>query len=346
MSVAQKGTSRFASPRFDWVDNAKAVLIYLVVLGHSTSMVGKSVIYAFHVPAFLFISGFLLPVYFGRLAISEIFSRWILVYFKAYLLFSTFSILLWWLATSLSTQRLINILPAIQGMIYGVGGEDGGLIHENGPLWYFPFIVSSFVGAWVCLRLPTMIGTSLAVGWAVFAIYYDGPRLPWCLDIAGIGVIVTIAGYHARQNWRLSDSILGERRKNFTAAVVLGALLIVGSELNGATNLNRDMFGQSGILFIITMFIGIAMIVSISSFVQAKPLCRALSKETLTIFAIHIYFVHRANEILPHIYNTGFRLLTVLVSSAIILLVSLGIAILIRPILDMIVFNGRKRKQL
>jgi hypothetical protein len=49
--------------RFDWVDNAKALLIFLVVLGHFNyaAVAGRSVIYAFHVPAFLIITGFLMP---------------------------------------------------------------------------------------------------------------------------------------------------------------------------------------------------------------------------------------------------------------------------------------------
>ena len=44
-------------PDFGWVDNAKAILIFLVIVGHLSVVPGRAVIYAFHVPAFLFVTG-------------------------------------------------------------------------------------------------------------------------------------------------------------------------------------------------------------------------------------------------------------------------------------------------
>ena len=47
--------------RIDWIDNLKAIGIYLMVLGHHETMSNDVVkyIYSFHMPLFFFISGFL-----------------------------------------------------------------------------------------------------------------------------------------------------------------------------------------------------------------------------------------------------------------------------------------------
>ena len=49
------------SKREVWIDNAKALLIFLMVLGHTpgTDGIPREVIYAFHMPAFFLISGYL-----------------------------------------------------------------------------------------------------------------------------------------------------------------------------------------------------------------------------------------------------------------------------------------------
>ena len=46
--------------RFHWIDWAKVILIYLMVVGHCFPIKWQyNLIYAFHMPAFFFISGFL-----------------------------------------------------------------------------------------------------------------------------------------------------------------------------------------------------------------------------------------------------------------------------------------------
>lgn len=43
--------------KIDWIDIFKGILIIFMVIGHSTTW-GSSYIYAFHMPAFFFISGY------------------------------------------------------------------------------------------------------------------------------------------------------------------------------------------------------------------------------------------------------------------------------------------------
>lgn len=48
------------SHRKDWIDWSKAILIWLMVLGHTgLSGYGREFVYVFHMPAFFIISGYL-----------------------------------------------------------------------------------------------------------------------------------------------------------------------------------------------------------------------------------------------------------------------------------------------
>lgn len=328
---------------FAWVDNAKALLIFLVIIGHFSIVPARAVIYAFHVPAFLFITGFLLPAGFGKLTPSAVFQRWTAVHLRAYFLFSAVSIALWWVGSSWIAGHPINVMPAIRGTLYGVGGDDGGLVHENGPLWYFPFLAVSLAGAWLCMRLPPVAGWLLAAVWAVFAVSYHGPRLPWCLDISGVGVLTVIAGHRVRQNWSRIKPWMTSGRQVLAASMVFALLLLILVKLNGLANLNRDQFGQSGILFMLALAAGIAMTVAISSLDRPGPMRRTISRETLTIFAVHIYMVHRLNDVIPQDGSFLMRLAVSLGAGTAVLLVSLGIALAARPMIELMILPQKRR---
>ena len=168
--MAVSAPRREAQDRIAWVDSAKALLILLVVLGHFHYMYapipGKDVIYYFHVPAFLFITGFLLPAGVGQMPFRQVASRWVALYLRAYAFFSVMAIGLWWLQQCLRIRGVADPLPAVWGALYGVAGSGNGLVHDDMPLWYFPFLVTSFVIGWLCLRLPAAWGWLLALAYA------------------------------------------------------------------------------------------------------------------------------------------------------------------------------------
>ena len=330
-------------PDFAWVDNAKAFLIFLVIVGHLSIVPGRAAIYAFHVPAFLFVTGFLLPGNFGHLGPTAVIHRWTSVQLRAYLAFSAASIAIWWIGGSLARGHPIDATPAILGMLYGVGGEDGGLVHENAPLWYFPFLAVSLAGAWACLRMRAVTGWALAVAWAGFALAYDGPRLPWCLDIGGIGVLTVVAGHRVRQAWFRIEPWLASRRRALATAALAGLLLLVLADLNGTANLNRDRFGQSGLLFVAALAAGIAMTVALGSLDRPGRFRRLVSRETLTIFAVHIYMVHRLNDVIPRDGGLAERLALTLGAGVAVLLASLGIALALRPAIGWLILPRAPR---
>lgn len=338
--------------RFVWVDNAKAILIFLVVLGHFhyvyAPVAGKNLIYAFHVPAFLVITGFLLPAGFGRLPALTVLRRWIFLYLRAYAFFSLIAIGIWWAAASAGAGRPADPWPAIAGTLYGVAGETNGLVHQDLPLWYFPFLTASLAGAWIAAalsdRVSPLIGWGVALAWAGFGALYHGPRLPWDLDIAGMGVVMVLAGQELRRHIAAVEAWVAPAHRAWLLAGLCAAALAGLSGLNGLTNLNGANFGASGLLFLAAALAGTAMVLLLASRIPPSRLARTLSTETLTIFALHIYLVYAVSK-LPHPASWAGQQAAMLALAALVLLLCLPVARVLQPVLARLVLlqDGSRR---
>lgn len=341
--MAVSAPRREAQDRIAWVDSAKALLILLVVLGHFHYMYapipGKDVIYYFHVPAFLFITGFLLPAGVGQMPFRQVASRWVALYLRAYVFFSVMAIGLWWLQQCLRIRGVADPLPAVWGALYGVAGSGNGLVHDDMPLWYFPFLVTSFVLGWLCLRLPAAWGWLLALAYAAFCFLYHGPRLPWSLDVGGVGVIALLAGFWFRRHYAEILARLATPARLWTAFLLAMGCLLLAARWNGPVNLNGAEFGRSGAVYLVGMSGGIAAVVLLCLPLPARAWIRRISMETLTIFATHIYFIRAASAFLPRPENDVLRFLVALAASAVIVGLCLIVAWLLRPLLDRFVLR-------
>lgn len=340
--TAVSASNAIAKPYFAWVDNAKAILIFLVVFGHFNyyyiPVPAKNVIYAFHVPAFLFVTGFLLPVDFDQLGFKVVLKRWIALYARAYVFFSIVAIILWWGSTLYWLDRVADPVPAILGAAYGVGGDDQLLVHRDGPLWYFPFLVSSLAGVALIARFPALIGWGLVALWAAFSVLWSGPRLPWAVDIAGMGAVALFSGLKFRRFWPRFAPLLERRLSAAAIALAAAALLYVCSRLNGFANVNQAAFGRNGLLYVVSMMAGTMMVVAVGAFLPETKLARAISAATLTTFALHIYVVRIVGKSLPDDFSRDVRVIFMILAAAAIVLAFVVVSRLLAPVLNRVVF--------
>ena len=311
-------------------------------------LTGKALIYAFDVPAFLAITGFLLPAGFGRLPALAVLRRWFFLYLRAYAFFSLIAIGIWWAAASAGAGRPVDPWPAIAGTLYGVAGETNGLVHQDLPLWYFPFLTASLAGAWIAAalaeRVSPLVGWGVALAWAGFAALYHGPRLPWDLDIAGMGVVMVLAGQLLRRHIAAIEAWVAPAHRAWLLAGLCAAALAGLSGLNGLTNLNGANFGASGLLFLAAALAGTATVLLLASRIPPSRLARTLSAETLTIFALHIYLVYAVSK-LPHPASWAGQQAAMLALAALVLLLCLPVARLLQPVLARLVLlqDGSRR---
>lgn len=138
--------------RIEWVDIAKVLGIFLVVLGHHK--INSNVIlwiFSFHMPLFFFISGILFdpskyPVF------NDFLAKKIRTLIVPYFFFAVFSYLFWLvIVRSLSIHgeslSMDPIKPFI-GIFYGIG-VNGWAIPLDTALWFLPCLFITEILMWL-----------------------------------------------------------------------------------------------------------------------------------------------------------------------------------------------------
>lgn len=335
--------------RVEWLDRAKALLMALVVLGHFHSfyapVLGLGGIYAFHVPAFLVLSGFLLPSDFAQRTARQLWGQWLVVFIKAYAVFSALSILVLWGETYAGGGTGFSPLPALKGAFYGVQGAEFWFVHDNAPLWYFPFLTTSLALFWLVSKCPrplTFVLTGLSLGATLmYTNVFHGPRLPWYLDISGFGAAMLLAGQVLRQH---QDRLTALCQKQALALVLCagGFVLLMGlAFLNGSVNLNRAQFGTWGTLAGVNALLGAAVVILLASQLPASRFLNRVGQNTLVIFCLHLYVIRLlAHYVLPRPDHVLVQQLIMVGATGVVLALCVFFAGLLHPVLRPVLAKG------
>lgn len=328
--------------RVDWVDNAKAIAIFLVVFAHFKGLGAplKYFIYAFHLPVFLLISGFLMKTKFTELCLSRFLTSQLYSLIKLYLFFSLCAIGVF-IGAAYLNDHSVDYLNLFTSMIYGAHGIERLLGHANGALWYFPFFVSSMFLFYFLLHLPPVLGWSVAILLALLGTSYSGQRLPWSLDVAGVGALFLLLG-GALKSYYVSLSFLFNSKISLYLTPLVIALLYALTELNGMANINRLLFGQSPFLYFANAILGMYLVLVFAHHITPSRLMTLVSTHSLVIFSIHLYFV-KSLQFVRYIDNTSLRITCTLLLSLLITFLCLQISRFIMPFLNQyILTNSRK----
>ncbi len=319
--------------RLNWVDNTKAIAIYLVVLGHSigldTSI--RHFIYSFHLPIFLVISGFLLSKKINKLTFNTFVSKQIKNLIKLYFLFSFISIILFGFISILKNKPF-NIVDLAYGTLYGTHGVEKLLGHGNDPLWYLPFFVGSLFIFYFSLKLPKSLGVIVVAALALFSVNYHGIRLPWSLDVAGVGVLFLLIGSEINKYYEKINIIFSSKLSLYLIPII-GVGLFYLTLLNGSTNINRVLFGDSIGLYFLNAIIGCWLVITVSHNIKITKTIELISTHTLIIFSIHLYFLKTLGFV-TSIDNNSIRNLLIMFLCLIVVVLCAQISRLIMPLLN------------
>ena len=189
------------SGRYPWVDVAKAVAIFLIVLGHlDQSPFVTAFLWTFHVPAFFFLSGFLTKPADDADFLRRLRQRLALPYLYLYV-----------------TSALITVIvgsdynPQSMGlMLAGVAyGSSGYAYFINAVLWFLPalmtvealyhFLVRRYPAAYI----PILIASYLIYRTGVINLFFS-------VDLALLGLNYFLAGVLVRR-FNLMQAIEGNR---------------------------------------------------------------------------------------------------------------------------------------
>jgi acyltransferase len=285
-----------AAGRYGFIDNAKAIGIVLVVLGHSRGMPSglTNLIFGFHVPLFFFISGFLLkPEKLEEGAGSS--ARKILrALGLPYLLFF---VLAWgyWLATRhIGGKALLSAGHAwyepLAGLFSGLESD----LYVDPPLWFFPCLILTAVAYQAARKFMRLgLSTGLFVGLAfllsvLWPVWSPSARLPLGLDNMWLALAFYGLGQYLRVKNRLFPT-----RKGVPIGIFLVAfsLLVYAVALAGRVDMANMRFGDLPALYLPMALFGIAATLSISQCLPRSRLADWLSENTLIIFPAHFLFL-------------------------------------------------------
>ena len=276
-----------ASGRFPFIDAAKAIAIYLVIIGHlvpGDSMIFRFV-FSFHMPAFFFFSGYCTK------RKEEKYSRMIFRKAKTlllpYVIFSLFGFLLmlilpsWRVEASLK-DYLVRYLYIAQP-------------YALGSLWFLvclfwaSIMLSTILRLWSGDKAWTLL--FVALGFAVsYVLLYKAisanhfGRLPWKVDSMIGAMPFMIVGYYLKEQkffGKIPIPVL-------VGSVVICPFLIwlVGVKLNGYVNICDCVF-DNPIYYYVAAFIGIFWLVSLGKLLENTRIIVWIGQRTMPIFIIH-----------------------------------------------------------
>lgn len=192
--------------RIFWLDNLKALGIFLVVFGHMIPVSRlQQYIYSFHMPLFFFVSGYLFDQ--SKYNFGQFFRRRFSTLIIPYLFFATLCFLFWFFIVrnlsiagkSLATDPLIPLI----GIFYGVAWGEYR-VPMSIALWFLPCLfVLEIVFYFVRNRYFLLLVFAI-IGYIVTFLPF---RLPWGSDVALTGIVFYGMGHFYKDTWTTNKAL-------------------------------------------------------------------------------------------------------------------------------------------
>lgn len=278
-----------------WVDYAKAGAIFLVVLGHSGLPDSiRSVIYAFHIPLFFFLSGlfFDFKKYSNYKSFFKLRFRQIVI---PYFLINIITYVFWLVLSrhfGKDSGDSINPLHPLAGILWG--NDQGSLLIHNVPMWFLACLFTVENLYYLVFRKfkKTRIFPFLLMFAVVGYIDYrfNPVRLPWGLNISMVVIVFYGLGSVFRNkimSFRFSD----KRLLSFVALLVSGIIVFLVARFNGKIEVATVTYGNY-LLFWPGAFAGIIFSALLSKLLAEYAgnvsLISFTGMNTLIIYGFHI----------------------------------------------------------
>lgn len=299
--------------RVDWIDSAKGLGIFLVVLGHALAPGGwtRTAIWTFHMPLFFFLSGLTARPWRAGATSSVAHSLKNLAI--PYLFFSVIAIFLWQ-AIKGDMSLASSWLNLFGQMVYGVNGTEGFLLYD-GPLWFFTCLIAIrilfiLITAFSPGMRATLVTAMVLAALAHAVLFPHFRSMLWNVDVAFVGLVFYTAG-HAIGQTRLADFAPAPRLAQPGAIVALLAalaLVVVVAGVNGRADLNERTFGNP-FFFYIGAAAGIYFAVALSRALATCSWIGTVGQASIVIFPVHaLLAAYLPFKILPMLNWYGYRL--------------------------------------
>lgn len=293
--------------RFDYIDVAKAIGIFLIVFGHIIQGGwSKNVLYAFHIPMFFFLSGFLLKPK-GTLCkyIGRKFKSLMLPYYFAGIISILIFVGLGGIVASvfgIAPQEMsMSLGENIYGLIYG--NPNNGLMQWNRPLWFLPclfvteilaFVLEKYIVREQVLRRIISI-VILAVSSYIISTYFNSILLPLQLPTAVSMLVWFELGVSASRWIEKERNVLDFAANKVTLSVAVVVFMVCSyvAQFNQVSTMTNTY--KNFPLYILNALLMILAVLCVSYNLQEIKWLKYIGKHTLIVLMFHKFpvFVFR-----------------------------------------------------
>lgn len=276
--------------RIVYLDSAKFICIFLMVVGHWTSNETiLSYIYSFHMPALFVISGYL---YKPRKWYKTVLSFGIPVVF-----YSIINLFVLIVLQEISIEQLYTKETVGRFLHYRYGLGDGfyvgdwflwallGLRFFYGDIKFMGFLRSYYIPIAIITITYMSFESSLVSIDSLFRGWYIGRMIP-SMPFFCLGFL-------------LKDHKIQIQNHNYPVMLILGCLFILLPLFNGSTSINSNQFGLSYIIFFINASISTLFVFRIANNIPQNKFITTISKGTLLVLGLHIPIMKTLDFIFP-----------------------------------------------
>ena len=337
-----------------WIDNAKAIGIALVVLGHMQLTPGsKNFIYSFHIPLFFLLSGYVHKAAVNlKFAFKKNITKLLLPYFYFYLISLAYNYII-----EIKHHQYTFITHSrfrfIMGLFAGVGYSTNFSDSVNHPLW---FLVALFVVRIIYLLLETLFKNNLYLIALTICILLSGIIY---LKLNNIDLLFSIDSAILALPFYFFGVVMKKQYKRyhfFKYNVFNGFLFLLFAvsvywlaKINGSADMNFPSWGNNIFLFYFIGLIGSLMVIALSFLFNKVSIAviNTIAGNTLIIMCLQgiiksLLFL--TSDILRHPLDNEVALIPQVVSTLAILALSLIPIYIINKYLPFLVGKERKKE--
>ncbi len=322
-----------------WVDYAKAIGIFLVLLAHL--QVPK--------PIFNYISAFILPLFFGISGFLFSFDKYpsykAFAYIKAkqllipYFIFSFIAYPFWVFIGrhyGIGSDLYISPHKTFLGIFYGNGNND--YLAHNVALWFLPclFVVENI--HFLLIKNRTKTEALLLILLLAFVGYLDyrfkTKRLPWGADVAIVATVFYSASYVFKA---YIVKFLNSSNLILLISMVSGATIyFIVSPLNPGVDMNLFYFNNYWLFFLVALSgtFGFSVLCKLlERLFNRASFIEFISRNTLTLFSLHL-LLYKLIEVLS-ITQFGYPISNFEDKIGVNLIITCGVMILLIPVIHL-----------
>lgn len=284
--------------RVKWIDCAKGIGIFLIVLGHVlTNGIFRKILYSVSVPLFFYLNGLNFN---GEYEFDVFFKKKFKKIIIPYIFVSLFSITLYCFLLFLKNElKFLEVIKNIISMLYA--NSNFNYMKWNQPLWFLPcFFMSSIIFYFICKIKNFKFQSFVVFIIVIFGhlLGYFNIYLPFQFETSMCMLLWIYLGTVSRKinfNSKFEFNI-----KSFCFMLILLSISVFVSLINSTVSVRTDSYGNL-LLYIICASLLIIVIQYFSNY--NFNLFNIIGKDSLFILLFHKFPILIFQMYIPYINN-------------------------------------------